>query len=157
MKECRFINKENFKQSCPFCSKSLFDFQEKLSHACSQKHTVIMCPMHRQASRFSLDRIANLDEVHVLLDFVKCQICSNLLKNPKECLGCRLCFCEECIVQSLLLQNYCPQCFEKEPYFSNVSRSIMQMLNNFKIKCMNTMGAAGGPKGEPGRQVTCGG
>ncbi|CDW84314.1 e3 ubiquitin-protein ligase nrdp1-like [Stylonychia lemnae] len=134
--QCLFKKEgKNESISCPFCTQQIKTFEERESHYCQKQ--IQYCHKHKDSSKITIDRISNLSEVQKLLDFVRCGLCSNLLNQPRQCCKCNQHFCQNCIVKSLLYQNYCPNCYQKEPSYTGIQRNLQNILNQFKVTCKN--------------------
>jgi len=80
---CNFLHiQASHKSQCPFCSKQLNGFQEKTHHFCNSQEDS-MCPKHKDTWMLTTDRISYLEEVQNFIEYLKCGLCENLMKNPK--------------------------------------------------------------------------
>lgn len=92
--------------------------------------------------RLSEERIMNSSEVQIILPFLKCSICYNLLWNAQSCQTCNQKFCTTCIsdyIQEQYTQN--PKC----PFrciFIKCRPDILlyQLLNLVNFNCINYEG-----------------
>ena len=84
----------------------------------------------------SPDRIANLDNLLVIEDLLKCPICLNFLNNPYECKLCGGLFCEDCIHIWLKTKEKClMRCPELKIKRADVNSR--KLLNKILLKCQN--------------------
>lgn len=63
-----------------------------------------------------------------------CQICSNLLDNPKMCSKCEMTFCSKCIDEWLKKKKECPtRCVNSK--FKEITVSLRRFIECLKLKC----------------------
>ena len=70
--------------------------------------------------------LANID----LNDHLKCPVCTELCKRPRECNECGRFFCSACIARL----TSCPLCL-KEPFLSHASRFAARSLDSVRVLC----------------------
>lgn len=83
---------------------------------------------------YDTDRISEFEIDKSFTDFLLCQTCCKLARDPKECDYCDKLFCKFCIENWLLLNKNCPMC-HKDIKIRGASRVVKEIINSFKIKC----------------------
>lgn len=82
-----------------------------------------------------IDRV--IPKSNIKLDYLLCQICTNVLWQPEKCNSCHTHYCRFCIVFSLLKNKKCPTCSEvyapKSP-----DTFLIEDLQDLSVKCYYT-------------------
>lgn len=80
-----------------------------------------------------LDRVVPKQNINI--NFLLCNICSNILWQPEKCKGCQTHFCRFCILFSLLKSKKCPNCFvDYSP--KSPDTFLVEDLEDLQIKCL---------------------
>lgn len=67
-----------------------------------------------------------------------CVICSEVVKNPKECTGCGSLFCTPCINSWLSKRKECPnRCNLNTEHIKPIGKALLRMYNELDIKCVH--------------------
>ena len=86
----------------------------------------------------------NLNEINIgeeliiknkpINDFYLCNICLNIILNPKMCYECQNLFCGLCIDKYQIKNNDCPNC--RKPFVEmKILRHLKLILNQMELKC----------------------
>ena len=72
-------------------------------------------------------RIENFDALKNTFDYLKCAVCNNLVRQPKECSTCENNICSKCLVTNEGTKE-CPCCKEKKPIYIEINRVLKNLL-----------------------------
>jgi len=81
---------------------------------------------------YDTDSIAQFEIEKSFTDYLLCQICYKVSRDPKECDYCNKLFCKKCIENWLVLQKNCPVC-HKDIRIRAASRVVKEIINSFRI------------------------
>jgi hypothetical protein len=67
-----------------------------------------------------------------------CVICSEVVRNPKECTGCGSLFCTPCINSWLSKRKECPnRCNLNTEHIKPIGKALLRMYNELDVKCVH--------------------
>lgn len=76
----------------------------------------------------------NIIQNKTKIDFYICNICTNLINDPRKCSLCDKFFCRKCIENSRLVSNRCSSC-RQESEIIHISKTEKNILDIMIIKC----------------------
>ena len=81
-------------------------------------------------------RIVDINKNKKQYESLRCFVCSNLARNPKQCSNtkCQRIMCERCRKESI---NECPNCKQSNPQFVDILRLLKDLLDGTQILCIN--------------------
>eukprot|EP00347_Sterkiella_histriomuscorum_P005275 403357219 len=124
---------EFYPLQCAHCNTKQLRHEMK-NHKCYQSFAT-----GKNGSDYYLtkSRITNMKAVEGYFKQLQCAVCSNLLRNPKQCdqQHCQRNMCEKCIYDKTLGNNQCPCCKKQNANFVDILRPIKNLLQSVKIKC----------------------
>lgn len=70
-------------------------------------------------------------------DMLRCSICFNLVRDPRECIHCDKLFCSNCLSITRKYSNKCPNC-QQNGHWKAMNRYLREITyDHIKIRCCN--------------------